>query len=260
MLKFLRRKLAPAPLSADPPSIGDHLRVYAIGDVHGRDDLLERLLAKVAADHAARPPCPMRLILLGDLVDRGPRSAQVVRRVMSLVEASPTVSVLCGNHEEVFAAAARGDERAARAFCRIGGVETLASYGLDEADAMRMDMSEIVNWMLENIPRDHVDFIDALPDQVEIGDYLFVHAGIRPNMPLSEQAPSDLRWIRNEFLDHDGAHPKFVVHGHSVTPAVDERANRIGIDTGAYFSNRLTALGLEGTGRWRLDTITEPSL
>lgn len=254
-LNFWRRKQAAALEPTAPPSVGDDVRVYAIGDIHGRDDLLKQLVGMILADHAERPPLPLRIIFLGDLVDRGPRSAQVVERVIALARSGAAVSVLRGNHEEVFAAAARGDERATRVFCRIGGGETLASYGLDEAQAMQMDNGAITQWMLNTIPRAHVDFIDALPDQIEIGDYLFVHAGIRPGIPLPAQTGTDMRWIRDEFLESRALHPRYIVHGHSITLAVDERPNRIGIDTGAYFSNRLTALGLEGTARWRIDTL-----
>ncbi|MET0372491.1 MAG: metallophosphoesterase family protein [Sphingobium sp.] len=252
MLSFLRRR--PSMPAATRPTVGDGLRVYAVGDIHGRDDLLERLLDMIGADHAARPPMPMRLILLGDLVDRGPQSAQVVERVIALARSNADLVLLRGNHEEIFAAAARGDERATRVLLRIGGGATLASYGLDEAQSEMMDIAAVTRWMLNTIPRAHVDFIDALPDQVEIGDYLFVHAGIRPNIGLSAQSPVDLRWIRHEFLDHEGMHPRFIVHGHSISVGVDERPNRIGIDTGAYFSGCLTALCLEGQARWLLET------
>jgi serine/threonine protein phosphatase 1 len=259
MLNFLRRRREEEP-PPPPPSIGDDLRVYAIGDIHGRDDLFEQLLDRIAADHAGRAPMPVRIILLGDLVDRGPRSAQVIRRVLALREAGMDLSVLRGNHEEVFVAAAHGDERATPIFCRIGGAETLASYGLDEDACMAMDATDITVWMMNHVPRDHIDFIDDLPDQIEIGDYLFVHAGIRPDVPLPAQRGEDLRWIRAEFLEHRRPHPRFIVHGHSITQDVDAQANRIGIDTGAYFSNRLTALGLEGTKRWTLTTGARDSM
>jgi serine/threonine protein phosphatase 1 len=108
--------------------------------------------------------------------------------------------------------------------------------------------------MLYNVPRDHVDFLDGFEDMIEIGDYLFVHAGIRPDVPLDAQKPKDLRWIRDEFLSHAGPLGKVVVHGHTITNDVDEQVNRIGIDTGAYQSGRLTAIGLEGESRWYLAT------
>jgi serine/threonine protein phosphatase 1 len=253
MLRFLKRKLH-SDEGVTAPSIGPDRRVYAIGDIHGRADLFACLLGMVADDDAARDRLPLHIILLGDLVDRGPRSAQVVADAMALSQAGGHVRFIKGNHEEVFVMAARGDPRAARFFCRIGGVETLASYGLDEADCAAMEDDAIARWMLAHIPRAHVDFIDGFEDMIEMGDYLFVHAGIRPRVPLDAQDPNDLRWIRGEFLDWDMPLGKMVVHGHSITEAVDERSNRIGIDTGAYYSNRLTAIGLQADKRWFLST------
>ncbi|QGP78555.1 metallophosphoesterase [Sphingobium sp. CAP-1] len=243
-----------AATAHDPaPDIGDR-RVYAIGDVHGRADLLDDLLGLIAQDDAARAVMPLTLILLGDLIDRGPASRQVVDRVMALAASGGDVRCLKGNHEEAFLLAARGDERIMPLFRRMDGMATLASYGLDPALFRVMRDTEVADWMRHHIPRDHVDFLDALPDSIAIGDYLFVHAGIRPGVPIDRQTPADLRWIRTEFLDHASDHPKMVVHGHSITPQIDERTNRIGIDTGAYFSGRLSAIGLERSDRWFLQT------
>ncbi|MGE4323121.1 MAG: metallophosphoesterase [Sphingobium sp.] len=240
---------------APPPDTGG-VRAYAIGDIHGRIDLLDQVLDMIARDDAARARAPLCLILLGDLIDRGPRSADVVGRAMQLAAAGGDVRLLMGNHEEVFLMAARGDAQAARFFRRIGGVETLASYGLDETACAAMDDDAVAAWMLANIPRDHVDFIARFANMTQVGDYLFVHAGIRPRVPLEAQSPADLRWIRDEFLRHRAMFDKIIVHGHSITADVDARSNRIGIDTGAYFSDRLTAIGLEGPERWFLQTGT----
>ncbi|MFC3440991.1 metallophosphoesterase [Sphingobium rhizovicinum] len=236
-----------------PPSVGADRRVYAIGDIHGRLDLLEALLRLIAQDDRARGPMPPHLILLGDLIDRGPASRGVVERVMGLMAGGGTQCVK-GNHEELFVLAARGDARIIPTFRRAGGAQTLASYGLPAATSDAMDDAAIARWMLAHVPRDHVDFIDDLPDSVEMGDYLFVHAGIRPGVPIADQKSADLRWIRRDFLDHDGIHPRMIVHGHSISPDPDQRDNRVGIDTGAYFSGRLTAIGLQGTDRWFLQT------
>lgn len=239
---------------AAPPSIGDDRRVYAIGDIHGRADLLGQLLGLIAQDDARRSPLPVHLVLLGDLVDRGPHSARVVDHAISLSQAGGHVHILKGNHEELFVLAARGDPRAARTLCRIGGIATLESYGLSAEIGAAMDDQQVAGWMLNHVPRAHVDFLDALPDWLEMGDYLFVHAGVRPHVPLADQDPADLRWIRQEFLNHGGSFGAMVVHGHSITENVDERANRIGIDTGAWASGRLTALGLQGADRWTVQT------
>lgn len=252
MLTF-RRRSGRKDGAPPPPGTGG-VRAYAIGDIHGRIDLFDRLLEMIARDDAAREGAPLCLILLGDLVDRGPRSAAVVARAMQLSAMGGDVRFLMGNHEEVFLMAARGDVRAAGFFRRIGGVETLASYGLDEAASSAMDDAAIAAWMLAHIPRAHVDFIARFADMTQVGDYLFVHAGIRPRVPIEAQAPADLHWIREEFLGHRAMFDKIVVHGHSITADVDARANRIGIDTGAYFSDRLTAIGLYGADRWFLQT------
>lgn len=237
-----------------PPSIGSDRRVYAIGDVHGRIDLLDELLGKIAQDDSVRDRVPLSLILLGDLIDRGPASRQVVERVMALMQSGGDVRCLKGNHEEAFILAAQGQSRAVPLFRRMEGDATLASYGLDPALFAAMDDAEIAQWMLDHVPRPHVDFLNRLPDMVEMGDYLFVHAGIRPGVPLAQQAPSDLHWIRHDFLDYDGMHPRMIVHGHSISTEVDERGWRIGIDTGAYFSGRLTAIGLQDRQRWFIQT------
>lgn len=247
-----RRDSAPTQDSA--PSVGADRRVYAIGDVHGRADLLDDLLEQLAQDDKARGRMPLTLILLGDLVDRGPTSRQVVERVMALAGSAGDIRCLKGNHEEAFLLAAQGDVRVVPLFRRMDGMATLESYGLDPALFRVMTDDEIADWMLHHVPRAHVDFLEALPDSIMIGDYLFVHAGIRPGVAIERQVPADLRWIRAEFLDHGRAHPKMVVHGHSITAEIDVQANRIGIDTGAYYSGRLSAIGLEGTARWFLQT------
>jgi serine/threonine protein phosphatase 1 len=253
MLGFLKKRRE-AVSEALPASIGEQRRVYAIGDIHGRADLLVEILEAIFADNAARSPLHCQIIFLGDLVDRGHQSAQVVMCAMEMARRGAPVRFLKGNHEEVFVRAARGDVKMTRFFCRIGGRETILSYGLPEADYAAMDFTQLAAWMLENIPREHVDFVDGFEDMVDIGDYLFVHAGIRPDVPLDAQQPSDLRWIRDEFLSFREPLGRVVVHGHTITPAVDQRSNRIGIDTGAFQSGRLTAIGLEGTERWFLST------
>ncbi len=254
MFNLLKRKTAQrAP--AHSPSVGEDRRVYAIGDIHGRADLFDDLLLRIERDAANREPVPTQLILLGDLIDRGPHSAQVVARAIKLSEGGMPIRMLKGNHEEVFILAARGDLKATRFFCRIGGHETILSYGLSQTDYAAMDFVDLAQWMLNNIPRSHVDFLDGFEDMVEIGDYLFVHAGIRPDVPLDQQKATDLRWIREEFLSSHADLGKLVVHGHTITEDVDERTNRIGIDTGAYHSGRLTAIGLEGMDRWYLSTL-----
>jgi len=229
-------------------------RIYAVGDIHGRRDLLDRLLALIDEDDAARGPAETEIIFLGDLVDRGPDSRGVVERLLQLSRGGGKVRFLMGNHEEVFVRAARGDGKALRFLTRIGGRETLLSYGISPEQYRNVDFDELACLLERNVPAEHVDFLSGFESWIEIGDYLFVHAGVRPGVAMEAQSRGDLCWIREEFLDHRASFGKMVVHGHSITGDVDLRSNRIGIDTGAYASGRLTAIGLEGAERWFLST------
>lgn len=239
---------------APAPEIPAGQRVYAIGDIHGRLDLFEEMLAKIEVDDAARDYAETHLILLGDLVDRGADSAGVVARAMALRAGSQRVRCLQGNHEEVFLKAVRGDAKATKFLIRIGGKSTLLSYGVTDREYDELDYEDLARILGERVPEAHLTFLESCEDMIEMGDYLFVHAGIRPGVALDAQKPSDLRWIRDEFLSHSGGHGRVIIHGHSITEEVDRRANRIGIDTGAYASGRLTAIGLEGSDCWFLTT------
>lgn len=236
-----------------PFSVPAGQRVYAVGDIHGRLDLLDALLASIDADDRARGPAQTELIFLGDLVDRGPDSAGVVDRLIALGEARP-VRFLMGNHEEVFLRALDGDARALRFLIRIGGRETLLSYGISIEQYRDLDYDELLEVARAKVPPAHLAFLAGFETMIEVGDYLFVHAGLRPGIAVEDQKTSDLCWIRDDFLDHRESFGKMVVHGHSITDGIDERPNRIGIDTGAFASGRLTAIGLEGAERWFLST------
>lgn len=250
------RKLLKWVKPKSPPSrrVPDGLRVYAVGDIHGRLDLLDRLLEDIAADDARRDAASTQIIFLGDLVDRGPDSAGVVERLLALSRGPAPTRFLMGNHEEVFLRVLAGDAKAMRFFLRIGGRETVRSYGFDAAEYAALDFEALAERLIERVPAAHVAFLSSFEEMIEIGDYLFVHAGIRPGVHLAAQKTSDLRWIRDDFLDCRDDHGKLVVHGHSVTDEVDLRSNRIGIDTGAFDSGCLTAIGLEGSKRWFLST------
>lgn len=253
MFRKLLSKL-PKTGSAPSASIAAGRRIYAIGDIHGRDDLLEQLLDQIAADDAGRPPAETTLIFLGDLVDRGPSSAQVVERLLRLQATRSNVHFLLGNHEEVFLLALSGDLEALRFFTRIGGRETILSYGLTPSEYDSLDYLELMEAFQARVPQAHIDFITGFEDLIEIGDYAFVHAGVQPTVPLAEQKTSDLRWIRNEFVNFRGNFERIIVHGHTIAENVEWRSNRIGIDTGAFASGRLTALGLEGVEQWLVQT------
>jgi serine/threonine protein phosphatase 1 len=226
--------------------------VYAIGDIHGRLDLLEGLLGQISRDEVERGGPAGELIFLGDLVDRGPNSAQVIDRLMVLKAERPNVRFLLGNHEEVFLGALAGDPKALRLFSRIGGEETILSYGVSPQAYAQADYDELHRLLVEAVPAAHRDFLESCEDMVVAGDYVFVHAGIRPGVPLADQRPADLRWIRDEFLRARGPLEKLVVHGHTISEEIVELPHRIGIDTGAYRSGLLTAMGFEAKKRWVL--------
>ena len=224
------------------------VRVYAIGDIHGCLAELDALLRKVGEDSAAHSG-ETHVVFVGDLVDRGPDSAGVVRRLREGPIPGDRRSFLMGNHEEAMIGIWDGDLESLGGWLTYGGVETLQSYGLGRGEIFRLG-TDLPRRMREVVPPEDIAFMRGFEDQVRIGDYLFVHAGIRPGVPLAEQDQYDLRWIRSEFLDDEETnHGVMVVHGHTITSEPDVRSNRIGIDTGCFASGRLTALVLEGTER-----------
>ena len=236
----------PLPVAAIPA--GE--RVYAIGDIHGRSDLFAALIAAIDNDDVSRRPARTTVILLGDLIDRGPDSAGVIRLAREW-QTRRAVRFLMGNHEEMFLGALEQEE-VMRQFLRFGGREMLLSYPLDPMVYTRAELGEVAGLARGVIPAADIAFIRGFEDKIQVGDYLFVHAGIRPGIPLADQQQNDPRWIREAFLDHDESFGPVVVHGHTISDSAQIRHNRIGIDTGAYRSGQLTALGLEGTNRWLL--------
>ncbi len=253
LARLFKKSAAPRPL--DTARVPDGMRVYAIGDIHGRNDLLLKLLVQIDTDDAERGGADTHIIFLGDLMDRGQDSAGVIETAISLRNAGRKVRYLMGNHEEVFVRACRKcDPKMTRFFLRIGGEATVLSYPITRAEYITLDMEQLSARLATLVPKHHLEFIDSFEDQIVIGDYAFVHAGIRPGVPLSEQKPSDLRWIREEFVDQRGDLEKVVVYGHTIYDEIEERGSRIGINTGAYASDKLTALALEGGERWYLQT------
>ena len=232
----------------------DGYRLYAIGDVHGRLDLLEGLLAQIEADHAARGRGAQPvLVFLGDLIDRGPQSRQVVERVRNGALPGFRSIVLAGNHEEVLLRLLDGEQGGLlQQWLGFGGTECLESYGVDPQDLIARGETEAVRQLRRSIPFPDQLFLRELGDSFSFGDYLFVHAGIRPGIPLQHQSVLDLRWIRQPFLGDRRDHGVMVVHGHTISRNIEQLPNRIGIDTGAYHFGVLTALAVEGADRWFL--------
>jgi serine/threonine protein phosphatase 1 len=247
----LRRVFATAlPLR---PSTPERSRVYAIGDVHGRDDLLAEMTGLIERDCASAPgPCMM--ILLGDYVDRGPHSASVLERLASGQLPKP-FRALRGNHEAMLLRFL-AEPRFLGVWRSNGGLETLHSYGVDVSAALRGEGYEAAHRaFLAALPVAHRAFLEATELSATVGDYFFCHAGVRPGAALCAQSEDDLLWIRESFLSHKRSFGKIVVHGHTPVARPEARANRINIDTGAFATSILTCLVLEGEDRRFLSAV-----
>jgi serine/threonine protein phosphatase 1 len=227
------------------------LRVYAIGDIHGRADLLDQLHDKIEADLSTAPEKTV-IVYLGDYVDRGADSHGVIERLTRQRFSNVETIALLGNHEDMllqFMDAPYG----ASLWLSNGGDATLASYKV-KVPASFDDFLLTQRALLGAMPRHHKQFLSSLPEQVQYGDYLFVHAGIKPGLPLDRQSREHMIWIRDVFLNSEVDHGLIVVHGHTIVHDVEWLPNRIGVDTGAYTTGRLTALVLEGAERRLLQT------
>jgi serine/threonine protein phosphatase 1 len=247
LIERLRKSAAPRV------AVPSGTRVYAIGDVHGCLRQLDEILAIIAGDLASST-AKSYLVFIGDLIDRGPDSAGVIERLMSGALPCDRQIFIMGNHEEAMVEAWGGDTETLHGWLAYGGRETLQSYGIDRSETYRLG-PEIIRRIREAVPPEHIRFIKSFQDKWRIGNYLFVHAGIRPGIPIDEQDCYDLRWIRSDFLDDaETDHGAVVVHGHTISSSPDVQTNRIGIDTGCYASGRLTALVLEGAKHRFLST------
>lgn len=230
-------------------------RVYAVGDIHGRADLLRRLHALIRDDAAGAEGAKLVVVYVGDYVDRGPDSFGVVEMLLDAPLDGFERHHLKGNHEDFlvrFLETGEGGE----AWMMNGARQTLESYGVEFSDlAYGADgMAAARQKFRDFMPERHFAFFRGLELSHKEGDYLFVHAGIRPGVSLDAQKPFDLMWIRDAFLDSHADHGCVVVHGHTIEHAPQVMANRIGIDTGAFHSGRLTALVVEGESRRFLAT------
>ncbi|WP_375390478.1 metallophosphoesterase family protein [uncultured Sphingomonas sp.] len=225
--------------------------VYAIGDVHGRYDLAKALLSAIVADIRTLPDeADPLIVFLGDYVDRGPQSADVLSMLVWMMRHAPCeTTFLKGNHEAMLLAFLDAP-REAGAWLRFGGEATLRSYGVEIGDdEVAEDRYEALrDTFMDRLPSSHLEALRQLPTSLICGDYVFVHAGLRPGISLARQSDDDRLWIRRDFLAAEHAFEKTVVHGHtwdSQDPVVTQ--TRIGIDTGAYRTGVLTALRLVGS-------------
>ena len=252
MFEPLRRLFASRTETPPAPRVPEGERYYVIGDIHGRDDLFAALIEAIERDDREAGEADTTVVLLGDLVDRGPDSAGVIDRAIDWGQ-QRKVRYIAGNHEEMFLAAFK-DKGMLRHFVKHGGRETILSYGIPRKRYNELSINELQEELPKIVPKSHRKFLKTFEEIIFVGDYALVHAGIDPKRPLDEQKRKDMLWIREKFLQHDGAYSHVVVHGHTIFDDVADAGNRIGIDTGAYRSGKLTALVLENDTRRYLST------
>jgi serine/threonine protein phosphatase 1 len=229
--------------------VPDGIRIYAVGDLHGRVDLLDRLFTNIDDDLATFPAKRAIHVFLGDYVDRGPDSRFVLDR---LVERGHTHEVVClkGNHELLLLDFFR-NPAVLKHWRQYGGLDTLMSYGVvPPFNSTAEQLAALAAGLYKAVPDAHREFLDRLETSFTCGDYFFVHAGVRPRVALAQQREEDLLWIRDEFLQYEQDFGKIIIHGHTPVTQADIRSNRINIDTGAYATGLLTCLILEQDKRW----------
>lgn len=255
MISLFKRKPAPGPADGTRPRGPDGARLYAIGDVHGRADLLSELHGQIREDAAGFDGRKVA-VYLGDYVDRGLQSRQVVELLLEPGHELPGFETvfLKGNHEQAMLDFMAYPEATA-GWLSFGGRETLMSYGINVTYMPLMkDMQKLADALAAALPEAHRAFLENGLLSWREGDYYFVHAGIRPGVALDDQHVDDQLWIREEFISSDADHGAVVVHGHTISPEPEIRANRIGLDTGAFHSGVLTCLVIEGQERRILQT------
>src|SRR5215468_10906629 len=236
------------------PSIPADLRIYAVGDVHGRLDLLDQLLSLIDADIAFHPTSRPLHVFLGDYIDRGAFSRETIDRLIQLSGVRECV-FLKGNHE-LIALKCLSDRNLFDQWMRLGGLETLLSYGVSFGHlASGKPIVELQAAFHHALPQAHLRFFRDLQLSFECGDFFFVHAGVKPGVELSRQMENDLLWIREEFLSSSEDFGKIVIHGHTPAPDTEVLPNRINIDTGAFATGRLTCLVIADASLSVIDTL-----
>ena len=227
------------------PRLPDGLRIYAVADIHGSDTALVDVLARIDADQTERPDARAVQIFLGDYVDRGPASRGVLDRLIDRAR-THEILMLKGNHESLFLEFPDNPGLLAN-WRQFGGLQTLISYGLKPSlNPGPAEQRELAREFVSAVPEAHRTLLKQMPTSFSCGDYFFVHAGVRPGVPLKDQKEEDLLWIRQDFLLYEGEFEKFVIHGHTPVKEPEIRSNRINLDTGAYATGKLTCLVIEG--------------
>ena len=254
MVRSFVRFGAPRPPARALPATAPGERIYAIGDVHGRFDLLHQLMKLIEDDARSRGECATRLVFLGDLIDRGPCSRQLLELVRRAHQELDGVTVLLGNHEDLLLESAYGSASAQRAWLQNGGDATLRSFGIDPCELAKASSDEMAETLFKVIGDRAIAWLDSLPLCFQSGDYFFCHAGIRPKISLEKQQRMDLLWIRTKFLESRRYHGAVIVHGHSEVGEIAFHHNHINVDTAAYRTGVLTAVGLQSTEQWSIQT------
>jgi serine/threonine protein phosphatase 1 len=245
---FLKAKSARPAEARRQPEAPPGMRIYAVGDIHGQLELLDRLHGAIAADAATGKQLQNVIVYLGDYVDRGMHSREVVDRILAGPLPGFRAVHIKGNHEQAVLDFLE-DPSFGTQWANFGGLETLYSYGVEDAAHITKpaEFFAAADLFSDRLPAAHLRFFKAVQPCVTLGDYYFVHAGVKPGIPLERQAEEDLLWIREEFLDSPADFGKVVVHGHTPEPEPVLRTNRIGIDTGAYMTGVLSCVVLEGS-------------
>ncbi|MBK3665311.1 serine/threonine protein phosphatase [Bradyrhizobium diazoefficiens] len=232
-------------LPVHKPQLPEGVRIYAISDIHGCAHLLQPMLRVIDADVArSRPPYAIE-IFMGDYIDRGPDTRATLDILIERSRRGNAV-FLKGNHE-AFLVKVFEDPSLFEDWLRVGGAQTLMSYGLAPPDLTRDEPETILRNLMRVMPMEHLQFLDNLRLSFTCGDFFFVHAGVRPGVPLAEQRERDLLWIRDEFLRSDERFGKYIVHGHTPVRNAEFLENRVNIDTGAYATGNLTLMSIQGS-------------
>ena len=240
---MMSRASPPAPILK--PQLPEGVRIYAISDIHGCAHLLQPMLRVIDADVAHRRPPHAIEIFMGDYIDRGPDTRATLDILIERSRRGNAV-FLKGNHE-AFLVRIFEDPSLFEDWIGFGGAQTLMSYGLAPPDLKRDKPATILRDLIRAMPTEHLEFLDNLRLSFTCGDFFFVHAGVRPGVPLTEQTERDLLWIREEFLRSDEQFGKYIVHGHTPVRSAEFLANRVNIDTGAYATGNLTLMSIQGS-------------
>ncbi len=243
------------PITLQKARVPDGVCIYAVGDVHGRHDLLIKLFARIEADAATAPEPQKELIFLGDYMDRGLYSRQTLDWLIGFNHPNFHLTCLKGNHEDMLLKFL-ATPSAGQAWMECGAYETLLSFGLRVSSPRPKPetFKHLAEQLHLKLQGKYLKFLNSCPLGRTVGDYFFTHAGIDPDKPINKQKSADLLWIRDKFLGSDKLFEKVIVHGHTISPLPEVRPNRIGIDTGAYGTGRLTCAVLYGNQRHFLHT------